>query len=86
MILYSEKIVYSAQQLISVNDTKAFTLADRDLHACGDWDCHQRALCFVALTIITKLRLDVFDCWMRILKQVEDSVLWLLEDNATAAS
>ena len=28
---------------------------------------------------------DMFDVWMRILKQVDGSVLWLLEDNATAA-
>src|SRR5262249_14591581 len=24
---------------------------------------------------------DVFDCWMQILKKVDNSVLWLLEDN-----
>ena len=28
---------------------------------------------------------DIFDQWMRMLKQVEGSVLWLLEDNAAAA-
>ncbi|MEE9906145.1 MAG: glycosyltransferase, partial [Chlorobium sp.] len=28
---------------------------------------------------------DVFDVWMRVLKQADGSVLWLLEDNATAA-
>ncbi len=33
-----------------------------------------------------KITPGVFDCWMRILKQVEGSVLWLFEDNASAAS
>ena len=32
-----------------------------------------------------KIRPATFDGWMRILSQVEHSVLWLLEDNATAA-
>jgi protein O-GlcNAc transferase len=32
-----------------------------------------------------KILPDVFESWMRILKQVEGSVLWLLEDNALAA-
>src|SRR5262249_37692216 len=33
-----------------------------------------------------KILPDVFDCWMRILGKVDGSVLWLLEDNATAAT
>ena len=33
-----------------------------------------------------KITPDVFDCWLRILKQVDGSVLWLFEDNAKAAS
>ena len=33
-----------------------------------------------------KIMPHVFDCWMRILKQVEGSVLWLLEDNVAAAN
>jgi protein O-GlcNAc transferase len=31
-----------------------------------------------------KITPAMFDCWMRILKQVNGSALWLLEDNATA--
>ena len=33
-----------------------------------------------------KITPDVFDCWMRILKRVDGSVMWLLEDNAKATS
>jgi protein O-GlcNAc transferase len=32
-----------------------------------------------------KITPDVFDVWMRLLRQVEKSVLWLFEDNADAA-
>jgi predicted O-linked N-acetylglucosamine transferase (SPINDLY family) len=33
-----------------------------------------------------KIAPDVFDCWMRILKQVQDSVLWLFEATVMAAN
>lgn len=33
-----------------------------------------------------KITPAVYDVWMRLLAQVQDSVLWLLEDNATAAA
>ncbi len=33
-----------------------------------------------------KIPPDIFDVWMRVLKQVEGSVLWLLEDNAAASA
>ena len=32
-----------------------------------------------------KITPEVFDCWMKILKEVAGSVLWLVEDNAKAA-
>jgi protein O-GlcNAc transferase len=33
-----------------------------------------------------KILPDVFDCWMRILKKVDGSVLWLFEDNPISAT
>jgi protein O-GlcNAc transferase len=33
-----------------------------------------------------KITPKVFDCWLRILKRVDGSVMWLLEDNAKAVS
>ncbi len=33
-----------------------------------------------------KILPDIFNCWMRILKHIEGSVLWLVEDNPSAAS
>src|SRR5258708_21551506 len=32
-----------------------------------------------------KIMPAIFDCWMRVLRHVDASVLWLLEDNAWAA-
>ena len=67
-----------------VNDTKrsisdkAFTREGLGLPPTGFVFC-----CFNDNFKITP---RVFDCWMRILKRVEGSVLWLLEDNAKAAS
>jgi predicted O-linked N-acetylglucosamine transferase (SPINDLY family) len=67
-----------------VNDTKrlisdkAFTRGTLGLPPTGFVFC-----CFNGNFKITP---RVFDCWMRILKRVEGGVLWLLEDNAKAAS
>ena len=80
---YREKIVYLPNSY-QVNDTKrsiadkAFTREELGLPPTGFVFC-----CFNRNFKITP---HVFDCWMRILKQVEGSVLWLLEDDAKAAS
>jgi predicted O-linked N-acetylglucosamine transferase (SPINDLY family) len=39
---------------------------------------------FCCFNITTKIAPEIFDCWMRILKQVPGSVLWLLDSNAKA--
>ncbi len=80
---YSEKIVCLPNSY-QVNDSKraiadkAFTRIELGLPPLGFVFC-----CFNNNYKITP---HTFDCWMRILKQVEGSVLWLFEDNATAAS
>jgi len=80
---YAEKIVYLPNSY-QVNDSrrvisdKIFTRAETGLPEHGFVFC-----CFNNNYKITP---DRFDCWMRILKRVEGSVLWLLEGNATAAS
>ena len=80
---YTEKIAYlpnsyqvnDAKRLIS---DKAFTRAELALPEEGFVFC-----CF---NNNYKIIPSVFDCWMRILKQVEGSVLWLFENNANTAS
>lgn len=79
---YSEKIVYLPNSY-QVNDAKraiaqrVFTRDELELPAKGFIYC-----CFNNTYKITP---EVFAAWMRILSQVEGSVLWLLEDNPVAS-
>ena len=80
---YSEKIAilpntYQASDRKRVISDKAFNRSDVGLPSQGFVFC-----CFNNKYKITP---RVFDCWVRILKQVEGSVLWLSEDNASAAN
>jgi predicted O-linked N-acetylglucosamine transferase (SPINDLY family) len=77
---YAEKIIYlrtyqanDSQRVIS---DKRFSREELGLPRTGFVFC-----CFNASYKIVP---EVFDCWMRILRQVEDSVLFLLADNVTA--
>jgi predicted O-linked N-acetylglucosamine transferase (SPINDLY family) len=79
---YTEKIVYLPNSY-QVNDAqrkiadKAFSREELGLPPSGFVFC-----CFNNY----KITPGTFDGWMRILRQVNGSVLWLLEDNPTAAS
>jgi predicted O-linked N-acetylglucosamine transferase (SPINDLY family) len=78
---YSEKIAY-LPNTYQVNDrkraiaVKAFSREELDLPPAGFVFC-----CF---NNNYKIAPATFDGWMRILKQVDGSVLWLLGDNPTA--
>jgi predicted O-linked N-acetylglucosamine transferase (SPINDLY family) len=80
---YAEKIVYlpnsfhPTDQDRRISD-KEFLRTDAGLPHEGFVFC-----CFNANYKITP---DVFDIWMRILKKVEDGVLWLVVENPTAKS
>ena len=75
---YSEKIIY-LPHCYQVNDSnkkisdKVFTRKELELPKDGFIFC-----CFNKNYKITP---NVFDCWMKILKKVKGSVLWLFEDN-----
>jgi len=80
---YREKIVYlpysyQANDLKRAISDKKFTRAE-----CGLPD---KGFVFCSFNNAYKILPDTFDCWMRILGQVDDSVLWLLVDNETAKS
>jgi protein O-GlcNAc transferase len=80
---YAEKIAvlpntYLANDRKRAISDKAFTRSDVGLPLQGFVFC-----CFNNSYKITP---RVFDCWMRILRQIEGSVLWLSEPNASAAS
>ena len=80
---YSEKIIYMPDsykldyQTRKVSD-KIFTREELALPENGFVFC-----CFNQTYKITS---NIFDIWMKILKQVKGSVLWLLEDNPTATN
>ncbi len=82
-MFYSEKIAvlpntYQPNDRKRVISDKAFTRSDVGLPSQGFVFC-----CF---NNTYKVIPRVFDCWMRILTQVEGSALWLLEADAAAAS
>jgi len=80
---YTEKLVYlpdsyQANDAKRTVSSKVFTRAE-----CG---IPEKGFVFCCFNNNHKIVPEVFDCWMRILQQINDSVLWLLEGNATAVS
>lgn len=79
---YSEKVIY-LPECYQVNDskrqisTKKFTKSELGLPNNGFVYC--------SFNNNYKITPDMFDCWMRILLAVDNSVLWLLEDNEFAS-
>ncbi len=80
---YREKIVYLPHSY-QVNDTRrkisdrVFTRADAGLPPAG--------IVFCCFNNGYKITPATFDGWMRILARVQNAVLWLIEDNVTAAA
>jgi protein O-GlcNAc transferase len=80
---YTEKIVF-LPDCYQVNDaTRSMVGGDLAREEVG---LPPGAFVFCCFNNNYKITPTVFDRWMRILKQVEASVLWLLEDNALAVS
>jgi predicted O-linked N-acetylglucosamine transferase (SPINDLY family) len=80
---YREKIV-TLPNSYQVNDRKRFSsdkMFDR-----AELGLPPAGFVFSCFNNNYKITPTVFDCWMRILKQCPGSVLWLLADNAKAAS
>jgi protein O-GlcNAc transferase len=80
---YTEKVVY-LPNCYQANDskrkigTRIFSRVE-----CG---LPQNGFVFCCFNNNYKITPHIFDHWMRMLKRVEGSVLWLLEDNAAATS
>src|SRR5262249_12228329 len=78
---YTEKVAY-LPNCYQVNDNKTkigtynFTRLELGLP--------EKSFVFCCFNNNYKILPDVFDCWMRILRKVNGSVLWLIEDNAMA--
>jgi predicted O-linked N-acetylglucosamine transferase (SPINDLY family) len=80
---YSEKIVYLPNSY-QPNDSKRF-IAEKALSR-EEAGLPETGFVFCCFNNSFKITPEVFDCWMRILKAVEGSVLWLLEDNPKATN
>ena len=80
---YSEKIVVLPDSYQS-NDRKR-VISDTVLNR-SNVGLPSQGFVFCCFNNNYKILPQTFDTWMRILKQIEGSVLWLLEDNASVAS
>ena len=80
---YSEKVVY-LPNCYQANDNKKkigthnFTRLELGLP--------EKGFVFCCFNNSYKILPDVFDCWMRILRKLDGSVLWLIDDSAITAS
>ena len=80
---YTEKIVY-LPDTYQVNEEKRSI--SHKVITRSEFGLPDGGFVFCCFNNNYKILPNVFDCWMRILKKVESSVLWLLVDNVTAAS
>jgi predicted O-linked N-acetylglucosamine transferase (SPINDLY family) len=79
---YSEKVVYLPNSY-QVNDSRrTFSGEQPTRQSLG---LPEKSFVFCCFNNNHKIVPTCFDLWMRILKAVDGSVLWLLEDNAAAA-
>lgn len=78
---YTEKVVY-LPATYQVNDS-ARKIAERT-PTRAEFGLPERGLVFCSFNNNYKITPQMFDIWMSLLRQVEGSVLWLLEGNPTA--
>ena len=80
---FSEKIVYLPNSY-QANDRKR-RIADKTFTR-AEVRLPEDAFVFCCFNNNFKIAPEVFDCWMRILKRVDNSVIWLMEGNTKATS
>lgn len=78
---YSERIVYLPDSY-QVNDSERKAAAVNPSRA--DLGLPARGFVFCCFNANMKITPDVFDVWMRLLREIEGSVMWLLAGSATA--
>jgi len=79
---YSEKLIY-LPDCYQCNDTKRSIAAGTPTRA--DAGLPDSGFVFCSFNNNYKLTPELFDVWMRLLHQIEGSVLWILDSNASAA-
>lgn len=78
---YSEKVVYLPNSY-QANDSGR-KISDKPVSR-ADFGLPEGAFVFCCFNVHYKITPDVFDIWIRLLNQVENSVLWLLKGNQVA--
>jgi protein O-GlcNAc transferase len=81
-LFYSEKVVRLPDAYQANDRTRAITAATPTR---GELDLPQDGFVFCCFNNNFKIMPDIFDVWMRLLRDIEGSVLWLLQDNQSAA-
>ena len=79
---YSEKVAYLPNSY-QANDTQR-TIADK-VYSRAELGLPEEGFIFCCFNNNYKITPDVFERWMRILRRLDGSVLWLLQDNPRAA-
>ncbi|QWD90314.1 tetratricopeptide repeat protein [Polynucleobacter sp. MWH-Braz-FAM2G] len=80
---YVEKIAYMPNSY-QANDSKRI-ISDR-IFSRSELGLPENGFVYCCFNNNYKITPQTFDCWMRILKAVDGSVLWLIEDNVFAAN
>ena len=80
---YSEQVVY-LPDTYQANDSKRLIADARPSREQAGLP--PEAIVFACFNATHKILPEMFDVWMRIMRQVAGSVLWLLEDNALVAA
>jgi predicted O-linked N-acetylglucosamine transferase (SPINDLY family) len=81
-IHYSEKVVYLPHSYLPTDGTRAIAEATPSRAECG---LPESGFVFACFNNTHKIAPEVFDVWMRLLRRVEGSVLWLRSANPGAA-
>jgi predicted O-linked N-acetylglucosamine transferase (SPINDLY family) len=79
---YTEKIIY-LPDCYQVNDSKR-KISEKKFSK-NQLGLPEFGFVFCCFNNNYKITPEIFDCWMRILQNIEGSVLWLLEDNELAS-
>ena len=80
---YAERIVRLPGSYQTNDNKRPISAATPSRRDCGLPD---DAFVFCCFNNTQKLNPDIFDVWMRVLRVVDNSVLWLLEGSATASA
>jgi predicted O-linked N-acetylglucosamine transferase (SPINDLY family) len=78
---YDEKVVYLPHTYQANDRRKAISAVTPSRAENG---LPQHGFVFCCFNASYKIMPDQFDCWMKILRSVDDSVLWCISDNAFA--